>query len=110
MHPPYDGRVRRLLSLIVIIALSAACVNRPGPDASGREVYLDVCARCHGSDLNGGIGPALGPDSVAAGQADEFLVTAIVDGRGRMPSFRQTLSSEHIERLVEYIRAVQAGS
>lgn len=71
---------------------------------------MDVCARCHRSDLGGGVGPALGPHSEAADQSDEFLVTVITDGRGRMPSFRQTLSTAQIERVVSFLRQEQDAS
>lgn len=86
------------------------CVARPGPDATGEEIYQQVCARCHGSGLTGRVGPALGPGSDAAEQPDEFLVETITNGRGRMPSFSLTLSDDQIARVVAYIRRVQEGS
>jgi mono/diheme cytochrome c family protein len=85
------------------------CVARPGPDATGEEIFEQVCARCHGAAMTGGIGPALGPGSDAAQQPDEFLVQTITEGRGRMPSFSLKLSDEQIARVVSYIREVQGG-
>lgn len=93
-------------ALAVLLALMA-CVGPPSIDASGEEVYEQVCARCHGSDLNGGIGPALGVGSNSASQDDEFLRLTIAAGRGRMPSFRNTLTSEQIERVIEFLRSKQ---
>lgn len=96
--------------MAMLVALAAsACVQRPPADASGRDIYAQVCARCHGADLSGGIGPALGPGSNAASQPDEFLTSAITDGRGRMPSFAQTLTPEQIERVVAHLRDSQEG-
>jgi mono/diheme cytochrome c family protein len=70
-------------------------------------MYQEVCANCHGDDLGGGIGPALGAGSNAAEQDDEFLVLTIDRGRGRMPSFDSTLSDDQIARVVEYLRTQQ---
>lgn len=103
-------RFARLLVAVSTALVLSGCVQRPAPDATGQEVYVQVCARCHGADLGGGVGPALGPDSNGASQPDEFLVNAITDGRGRMPSFSQTLTGDQIARVVEFVRAAQAGS
>jgi mono/diheme cytochrome c family protein len=77
------------------------------PDASGDLVYKQVCARCHGADLEGGLGPALGEGSNSEEQDDEFLRLTITDGRGRMPSFSSTLTEEQIERVIDFIRKEQ---
>lgn len=100
------------LARCLVGGLAALMVTACGPDeaATGPEIYAQVCARCHAADLSGGVGPALGPGSSAAGQPDEFLVQTITDGRGRMPSFRQTLSAEQIERIVSFLRAEQGES
>ena len=95
-----------LVSLLVTLP---ACGQPPPPDASGAEIYQQVCSNCHGDDLEGGIGPALGPGTNAASQDDDFLVLTITRGRGRMPSFAASLSEDQIARVVEHLRARQAG-
>jgi len=85
----------------------AACVGRPATDASGEEIYLQLCSNCHGDELQGSVGPALGPGSNAAVQPEEFLRVTITQGRGRMPSFESALSQGQVERLIEYLREVQ---
>jgi mono/diheme cytochrome c family protein len=97
------------LAVLVVAALvlSACSVGGPPEDASGEEIYTELCARCHGADLSGGVGPALGPGSNAAAETDEFLVFTIENGRGRMPSFSSSLNEEQVDRLVAYMRQVQ---
>lgn len=97
----------RLAGVVLCVVILTGCVDRPAPDASGQEVFAQVCARCHGADLAGGVGPALGAGSNAASQPDEFLTATVTNGRGRMPSFAQTLTPEQIERVVGYVRQVQ---
>ncbi|MGA7272791.1 MAG: cytochrome c [Acidimicrobiia bacterium] len=99
----------RLALLACLLPCLVGCIGRPGPDATGREIYEQVCARCHGASMTGRVGPALGPGSDAADQPDEFLVQTITNGRGRMPSFSSTLSDQQIARVIAYMRQVQEG-
>lgn len=94
--------------LIVLLVVAAGCTGRPADDATGEEIYLQLCSNCHGDDLGGGaVGPALGSDSTAAEHPDTFLEATILDGRGRMPSFRSSLDDDQLGRLIGYIREVQ---
>lgn len=102
-------RMKRLVAAAVISLLATSCVGRPDSGADGEEMYLQLCSNCHGAELQGGLGPGLGPGSNAAGQPDDFLRVAIVDGRGRMPSFSSTLSAPQVERLIAFLRQEQAG-
>lgn len=105
----HTSGLRRVLALSLGLVMASACVGRPAPDAGGEEIYLQLCSNCHGDDLGGGVGPSLGPGSNAAGQPDEFLRVTITEGRGRMPSFSSTLDQDQVERLIQYLRQVQAG-
>lgn len=95
-------------SLAALAVLVTACGSDVAADAPGPEIFAQTCARCHGDDLTGGIGPALGPGSNAATQPDEFLRTTIARGRGRMPSFSRTLSEDQIDRVIGFLREQQA--
>lgn len=91
-----------------LLMVSTACsVGRPVEDATGEEIYEQLCVNCHSEDLSGGIGPPLGPGSESADLPDEFLEVTITRGRGRMPSFSSTLDDAQLHRLIGYIREVQ---
>ena len=96
--------------IVACLLLLAACTGPPAPDASGEEIYRQLCANCHGNDLNGGVGPAVGAGSNSAAQDDDFLVLTITRGRGPMPSFDSTLSDDEISRVVDYLRTEQESS
>lgn len=98
----------RLAGLLVTILLLTAACSSVDPNATAPEVFEQTCARCHGISMAGGTGPALGPGSAAQAKPDESLLTAITNGRARMPSFRNQLTEAQIRGLVQYIRAVQA--
>ena len=97
----------RLAGLLVTILLLTAACSSVDPNATAPEVFEQTCARCHGISMAGGTGPALGPGSAAQAKPDESLLTAITNGRARMPSFRNQLSEAQIRGLVQYIRTVQ---
>jgi mono/diheme cytochrome c family protein len=101
---------RALVTAALVAALLPACsVGRPPEDATGVEIYSMLCANCHGDDLEGGIGPPLGPGSNSSDRPDSFLETTIEHGRGRMPSFESSLDEDQLDRLIDYIREVQGG-
>lgn len=97
-------RIAVLFWLIVI----AGCSSPPPPDVTGPELFNQLCATCHGAQLEGKTGPPLGQYSPSSTLPDEYLVTSIRRGIGTMPSFDH-LSDDQVERLVSYIRNVQAG-
>jgi mono/diheme cytochrome c family protein len=75
--------------------------------AQGEAVYEASCAVCHGADLGGGVGPALGAGSVVAGQDDATVSDVIVNGRASMPAWEGVLSAEDIEAVIAFIRREQ---
>jgi len=97
-----------IASLVASLVLTACSLGGPPDDATGEDIYAQLCSRCHGADLSGGIAPALGPGSSAATEDDEYLEFTIVNGRGRMPSF-PSLSDDQVARLVDYIREVEGA-
>jgi len=94
--------MRRLLPFLLIVAV--ACAEAPAQDATGADVFTQICARCHGDDLGGGIGPALGSGSPVPDLPEDYLTRVITRGKGAMPAFGSTLSTDQIERVVAYLR------
>ncbi len=97
----------RVVAMACVAVLAAACVGRPPEEATGEEIYLQLCVNCHGDDYQGGVGPGLGPGSNAAARPEEFLRVTIEDGRGRMPSFQSALTAQQLDRLVMHLLEVQ---
>lgn len=93
----------------VVILLSGCSLGRPPEDATGEEIYAQLCGRCHGSELDGGVAPGIGPGSSSADETDVYLEFSIMNGRGRMPSFSSSIDDDQLDRLIAYIREVQQG-
>lgn len=68
----------------------------------GGELYIKNCSACHGSNGEGGVGPAhAGNENLA--DTEHVLVT-IHEGLGFMPPFASTLNDEQIAAVATYIR------
>ena len=107
--------VVQLMAAVVVAAFVILLfVNEPAQPApvpaagtadTGAAIFATRCASCHGADGGGSFGPALG-GGVVVGRfpdpADEIAV--VVDGRGSMPSFADSLTEEQIAAVVEHTR------
>jgi mono/diheme cytochrome c family protein len=104
--------VLALLATVVFVIMLFANQSDDGGGGAGAagsgpgaELYAANCARCHGSDGGGGIGPQLSDGQVA----DEFPdvadeIDVVTDGEGSMPAFGDRLSPTEIDDVVEYTR------
>jgi cytochrome c5 len=79
--------------------------SQPPPEASA--IYSEYCAACHGDDLEGGIGPALGPGGHATHHSVEELTTIVTSGQADMPAFGETLPLDEIASVIAYVREIQ---
>jgi mono/diheme cytochrome c family protein len=109
---------KRFVNVIEIVVLVVAVgfvvelfANEPGGSTGGAaksgpgyDVFLANCARCHGQDGQGGVGPKLaGVVTVDFPDAKEE-VAVVRDGRASMPSFKNDLSATQIQDVVAYTR------
>ena len=76
---------------------------------TGAELYDTNCSSCHGSSLEGGVGPRLDAGSESAEETDGRLTARIHDGKRAMPAFGGSLTDEQIELIVEFLRESQNG-
>jgi mono/diheme cytochrome c family protein len=121
------GRAPTVLTVLTVIAASAALwagctssgssaappvptVAGGGTDpvlATGREVWTDRCARCHGGAGGGGAGPKLDDGRLLRDFPDPAAQVELVrEGRKGMPSFEGKISDAEIDAVVRYTREV----
>jgi len=79
---------------------------------TGKRIYIDLCARCHGVDLQGD-----GPDAPAlktsptnlskmsGNHSDGDFAWKIKTGKGEMPAWEDDLEEKEIWSLVNYIQS-----
>ena len=76
-------------------------------DLNGQELYQMACSYCHGIDLEGNIGPALGADSGVSFEDDAFIEERIRNGIGEMPAFGGVFTDDQIDDIIDYLRDEQ---
>lgn len=74
---------------------------------TGDQLYSTACSYCHGADLSGNIGPALGADSDIAQEDDAVFEDVIRSGSGEMPSFGKVFTDDQIQSIIDYLRTQQ---
>jgi cytochrome c oxidase cbb3-type subunit III len=89
-----------------------ASVDALSKDASavrvGRNLFLNNCAGCHGSDGRGALGfPNLADKDWMWGGAADTVLASIRDGRaGMMPGWRQVIGDEGVENVLAYVMSL----
>lgn len=94
-------------AVAVALAAGAACGSDDGGETSGdagAAIYAERCARCHGPDGGGGIGPQLGDGAVAERLEVDEMIRVVTEGRNTMPPFGDTLDDDEIREVVDYVR------
>jgi cytochrome c oxidase subunit 2 len=78
-----------------------------GTSGLGEETYAGACAKCHGPDGEGDIGPRLRGSAIAA---DAELVERIVrNGRRAMPPVGPDWGERQMEALTDYLQEGLGG-
>ena len=104
-----------LLVLFVGLTFFVVSIVRadPGPDsAASSATFRTKCAMCHGPDGSGSeVGKSMNvPDlrsSAVQKLPDAQLAQIISDGKGGMPSFKNSLSEDQVHSLVAHIRSLR---
>jgi mono/diheme cytochrome c family protein len=87
------------------VAPSRHLATEPVGAATGRLIFTDNCATCHGSRGEGDIGPKLAGGTVVTRYPDERAEIAVVtDGRDGMPAWSGRLTAAQIRAVVDYTR------
>ena len=96
------------LTLFVVSIVQAS----PGPESGASSAtFRTKCAMCHGPDGGGSeVGKIMNvPDlrsAVVQKLPDAELAQVIANGKGGMPSFKNSLSEQQIHALVAHIRSL----
>lgn len=123
--PMNDYQVESIVRYLLSIQTGEAEAEaRTYSDADGRTVFVANCARCHGQNAEGRVGPGLtnvfarygadldDPDGEGYQEAYEAVRHTILNGRYvpsfvPMPAWEEDLTPEAIEKLMEYLASIQ---
>jgi cytochrome c6 len=101
--------------IVIIVLLIARCTNGPvktlpqsgtaeplaKPVNSGKLLYEEKCALCHGSDGTAGISNAANLQKSILDTSS--MILTITHGKNGMPAFKEQLDSVEIKQIVYYV-------
>jgi mono/diheme cytochrome c family protein len=100
----------RVLSSILILMTVAASAD----ELPGAALYRQKqCVACHAADGSGNTpaGKATRARDLRSAEvqksSDDALADAIANGRGKMPAYKSSLSSDQIKELVAFLRSLR---
>jgi cytochrome c6 len=102
-----------VVTLIALAIVLGAAPMFADATPDGAALYKSKCAMCHGADGKGqtAMGKSqklrdLASDDVQK-QTDQQIGDMILNGKGKMPSYKGKLSNEEIKALVGFIRTLK---
>src|ERR1044072_8553654 len=115
------NRIKALALCAIVLSFSSLAAASGEPQSkksmqsvSGRTVYADNCARCHGSDGTGQTpmgqmteAPNLTDAAWQRGKSRSRMTASVTNGRGQMPAFKKKLSRQAIAAAVAYVRTLR---
>jgi mono/diheme cytochrome c family protein len=117
-----DNQVDQIIAYILSVQTGELPEATSYVGASGEDVFANECARCHGQNAEGRVGPQLinvferygwtGEDDASLEEARAAVRNALevgrfIPGKAPMPSFDQTLSADAIEAVIDHIESIQ---
>ena len=98
---------------LTLFLISAVRANAAQDSAATTATFRTKCALCHGPDGSGSeVGKSMNvPDfrsEAVQKLSDAELAQVVSDGKGGMPSFKNSLTADQIHALVKHIRTFAA--
>ena len=82
---------------------------------SGAQLFQKHCAQCHGAQGHGGqrmglgVIPPINTDKVKT-LTDAQLQHIIINGKGRMPPMKRTVTNKEIAPIIRYLKQLRSGA
>ena len=78
-----------------------ARAQETGDSDLGEQIFDGVCAKCHGDQGQGLIGPGFSASTVSSA---ESVAEIVRNGRGKMPVVGEEWSDQQMKALTDYLR------
>src|SRR5687767_5137546 len=101
---------RLLLAVATLVPLTSAFAQNPRPTGKINDTYTQLCANCHGANLQGAQAQSMLDDVWVAGGDDESLAKSIRNGfpdKG-MPAWGAAIPEKEIRAMVIFIHEQRA--
>lgn len=92
----------KMILAALLISLSAKAQK---PEKTGKEIFDNRCAKCHGKDGTKGLWGAINLRGSQIG--DNERIATISNGRRFMPSWKGRLTEKEIKSVSEYVKTLK---
>ena len=105
------GIVSGFLVAVTFLAFSnsaQATISAVETATSPRSLYVQNCARCHGSDGKSqtATGRKVDASDISGGTSASKTIRLVTNGKGKMPSFRRKLTAAQIASIAGYVQSL----
>ncbi len=110
MRSPHCHLPRASLLLAALLPVTLAFGQNARPTGKANETYTQLCANCHGKNLEGGQAPSMLDDVWVHGGDDESLAKSIRNGfpEKGMPAWGAAIPEKEIRAMVIYMHEQRA--
>lgn len=117
--PHRSPKLLAFASAAVLLGLLAGCGSQgaaPSPSPSSQplegpeatlKLYRASCISCHGSELQGKMGPESDLRHVGASLTKEQILQQIENGGSLMPAFKDRLKPEEIDAIADWLAGLK---
>ncbi|WP_256209038.1 cytochrome c [Paenibacillus sp. CF384] len=91
----------------MVLLLTGCGSSSPTSTAASKlpKVYKSNCISCHGSELQGRVGPTTNLQHVGNRMTKEQITAQINNGGGGMPAFSGKLTEDEVQELASWLSA-----
>jgi mono/diheme cytochrome c family protein len=100
-----DQAVSDIAVYVGAVAGTGKTVEAP---TDGRSIFIGSCGGCH-TLADAGTTGTIGPNLDQSKPSKELAVDRVTNGRGVMPSFKDSLDTAQIEAVAEYVSSAAGG-
>lgn len=91
----------KTIIISIAIGLSITNFDKKIQEATGKEIFEKNCAKCHGKDGTKRLLGAKNLQKSVLTTTENYEI--IANGKGKMPSWKEKLSTEQINQVIEYL-------
>jgi cytochrome c6 len=96
---------KSLIAVFFFSLLFFFAVAREAGGISGKAIFEDKCAKCHGEDGTRG---KWGAKNLQKSRlADEDLLKIVLEGKNFMPSWKKRLTGPELQKVTDYVKMLR---
>jgi cbb3-type cytochrome c oxidase subunit III len=100
-----DRAVSDVAAYVGAVAGTGATVERP---TDGKSIFAATCGSCH-TLADAGTSGTVGPNLDESRPSQELVTDRVTNGKGAMPSFKDSLDAAQIKAVSEYVSSAAGG-